>query len=365
MKKWLSYIVMTVACGLYFSSCAKDDEVITSTDNGNVPVRLTLSLPGSTSRAIDSPVEDGALDPTTEEQSKINDVYVLVVDNSNNTLKYLVKDLKVSSSGSNYNQKVLEGTMLKTNGNERVKLVVLANLSQNNLVGVTTTIQAYLESMVGNKIDDIYNALIYKYTGPTPWKIGERGIPMWGTSFATSVPSQGLDGLKCPLYRAVAKVSVWINQKKGYQNINGDFTITSITVNNANNQGYCVSQSELNMDETIQYLFPYIDNLAMIPQTFEYTDLKVTEAYEDMIYLPEQVNTDNSAVTLTIHYTYNGSSRTGTIEFKKDGIGKHFDIVRNYVYVFNISLSNTPAGVTFQYQAMPWVDKSPVDIEFN
>lgn len=364
MKKWLSYIVVAMVCGLCFSSCTKDDEVTAGTDNRNVPVRLTLSLPASTSRAIDAPTEDGALDPTTEKQSNINDVYVLVVDATSNMLKYLVEDLKVSASGNNYNQKILEGTMMRTVGTEQVKLVVLANLAQNNITNVSN-IQSYLKSMVGKSITEIYNALVYNYTGPTHWDIDNRGIPMWGISSSTSVPAQGTD-LACDLYRAVAKVSIWVNQKEGYQSTKGDFTITGITVNDANDKGYCVSQADLSPVENVQYESPYVTGLSMVSQTFNYTDLNESTAYEDMIYLPEQINSDNRAVTLTVTYNYNGKAGlTGTIEFKKDGTGDRFNVVRNHVYVFNIILNSTTTEITFQYQAMPWIDKTPVDIEFN
>lgn len=338
MKRWLSYIVMAVLCGLYFSSCTKDEQMTAATDDGKVPVRLTLAFSGSSSRTIDSPTGDGGLDYTTEEQSTIvtGDVYVLVIDAVSQRLKYLVKDLAVSSTSTS--QKVLEGTMLRTIAGEKVQLMVLANLNQNRITGVTTSsVQTYLENMVGKTITEVYNALVYNYTGPTPWEIKERRLPMWGISSATEVPPTGKD-LECKLYRAVAKVSLWVNQKQGYQNANGDFTITGITVKNANDKGYCVSQAGLSDDEAIQYQLPYVTGLTMTPQTFNYTNLTVNSAYEDMIYLPEQMNTDENAVTLEVAYTYAGETKNGIIEFKKDGTGDRFNIVRNHVYVFNIQI---------------------------
>lgn len=51
MKRWLSYILMAVLCGLYLSSCAKDEEVAKATDGGKVPVRLTLAFSNFGGRA--------------------------------------------------------------------------------------------------------------------------------------------------------------------------------------------------------------------------------------------------------------------------------------------------------------------------
>ena len=55
-----------------------------------------------------------------------------------------------------------------------------------------------------------------------------------------------------------------------------------------------------------------------------------------MIYLPEKKNEENDNVTITVNYTYNNENLTGTIHFKKDGIGDRFDIIRNHSYIFNI-----------------------------
>lgn len=344
MKRWLSYIVMAVLCGLCLSSCANDELVEKAGGDGRASVRLTLSLSGNSSRAINPPVGDDGLDPTTPEQGAIveDDVYVLVIDAVTQRLKYLVEDLRVTD-GVTTGQKTLEGTMQRTIGDEKVQLVVLANLNQNNIQGVTGDMQAYLKTMVGSTVVEIYNKLVYNYTGSTPWNLAERRLPMWGISPATGVPPAG-QSLECKLYRAVAKVSLWVNGKQGQQDTKGDFTITNIAVNNANDKGYCVSQATLSPDETIQYQSPYITGLSMTSQNFVYGGLNVETAYEDLIYLPEQENTDSRAVSLDVTYTYGGETKTKTIEFRKDGVGDRFDVVRNHVYIFNIKVTEIPTG---------------------
>lgn len=129
---------MAVLCGLYLSSCAKDEEVAKATDGGKVPVRLTLAFSNFGGRAASEP---GDLDYTTVEQSAMtaDDVYVLVVDANDNFL-YQVQDLKLGNpvEGDNYYTRQLEGTMLRTVGGEQVKLVVLANLKDNKIASYTT-----------------------------------------------------------------------------------------------------------------------------------------------------------------------------------------------------------------------------------
>ena len=149
MKRGLSYIVMAVFCGLCFSSCAKDELAAKAGGDGRAPVRLALSLSGNSSRTVDAPTADGNWDFTTPEQGTIveGDVYVLVIDAVTQRLKYLVEDLRVINDYAD--QKILEGTMQRTIGNEQVRLVVLANLNQNQIQGVSEGMQAYLNTMVG------------------------------------------------------------------------------------------------------------------------------------------------------------------------------------------------------------------------
>lgn len=142
MKRGLSYIVMAVFCGLCFSSCAKDELAAKAGGDGRAPVRLALSLSGNSSRTVDAPTADGNWDFTTPEQGTIveGDVYVLVIDAVTQRLKYLVEDLRVINDYAD--QKILEGTMQRTIGNEQVRLVVLANLNQNQIQGVSEGMQA-------------------------------------------------------------------------------------------------------------------------------------------------------------------------------------------------------------------------------
>ena len=53
---------------------------------------------------------------------------------------------------------------------------------------------------------------------------------------------------------------------------------------------------------------------------------------------------DSRAVSLDVTYTYGGETKTKTIEFRKDGVGDRFEVVRNHVYIFNIKVTETPAG---------------------
>ena len=371
MRSWLTYIfLLMVACGTVLTSCSDvlSEEGLGTCDD-RTTVRLTISFGGNNgtmSRDVDS--KDEGLDYTTSGQAEINaeDIYALVVDASGNFL-YRIKDLKITANpaeGDTYYTRTLTGTMIQTK--EKVRIVLLANLIQNNIIVNNGTeldskeaVEAYIDGIdAETAVSTIYNNLVYNYDGTTtPWTLtgdNARRIPMWGITAATQVPSTGTS-LDCYLYRAVAKVQIWVNMKKGIagttdpNSTNDDFKITKITVQKANSKGYCVSLNTPNESETVQYTAPSVPNEPGT-QTVTYGSdehpLNVTQTYSDEIYIPERFNTDNDAVTIDVHYTFNGEAHTGTIEFKDSDTGQAFDVVRNHSYIFNITSVGAELGLT-------------------
>ena len=369
MRSWLTYIFLSmVACATVLTSCNNvlDEEGIAGCDD-RTTVRLTISFGGDggpMSRDVTPPTENDDLDYSTEPQAEIvaEDIYALVVDASSGKFLYRIKDLDITeepAENDNYYTRTLEGTMIQTT--QPVKIVLLANLVQNNITVNDTPLSskdavvAFIDGYEGKNEDvkTIYNQLIYNYNGtPTPWTLtGDkaRRIPMWGESQSTTVPPAQDVTLTCYLYRALAKVQIWVNMKDG---IDG-FVINSITVKNIHTKGYCVSQADADTDSPnydfdndniVDGVRPYL--ASWIPtdpgtQDITYGSLNVTTAYSDMIYLPEKINKGvNNPVTIIVNYTYNKTLYEGIIRFTEGGVedqSKAFDIIRNHSYIFNIN----------------------------
>ena len=384
MRSWLTYIfLLMVACGTVLTSCSDvlSEEGLGTCDN-RAPVRLTISFGESSpmSRDVDAG-SDGTvpgLDPTTNLQKAMdaNDVYLLVFDAQTGLLEYQVKDLSLGDpANDNYNTRTLSGTMLTTETGKTVKLVVLANLIQNKITVSSTNynnllldskkdVQDFIDDMIGESQTAIYQKLIYNYNVTNNgtegiWNISNRRIPMWGITVATPVPSTGTT-LDCYLYRAVAKVQIWVNMKDGIagttdaNSTNDDFKITKIKVKNANNKGYCVSLGTPNELETVQYTTPSIPDYTSQDVVYStFTVDQATKAFSDMIYLPEQFNFDangkklSNAVIIEITYNYNGvENKIGTIHFTED-------IIRNHSYIFNINVSDKVNPIMY-YQVIDW-----------
>lgn len=364
MKKFLLYILLFI--GFSFGSCS-DNLGITQEGGQKVPVSLTVSFTGSVD-SRDVSEKDEALDYTTDPQCDMasDDVYVLIfsVDSEGKSDKLLglVRDLKLESLFDNYSRKRLVGTIPAEVVGKNIRLAVLANLNQNGIdIGTSKSVKEYLEGRVGDKASDIYPALQYRYDyEKTPWQIIKEGevvrrIPLWGETQEFTLPVEGKT-LDCFLYRAIAKLNIWVDEKKGIPS----FRLNSITVNHANNGGYCVSSKAVDPNINIQYKEPDVPASVTpftVDQKIEYTDFtedQATRAFSDVIFLPEHVNTGNNAVpvSLTVNYDYAGKTGlTKDIEFK-DEEGTPFDIIRNHSYIFNII--KTHVDVDFTISVKPW-----------
>ena len=215
--------------------------------------------------------------------------------------------------------------------------------------------------------------MIYNYDGTTtPWTVtGEnaRRIPMWGQSQPTTVPPTENIDLACYLYRAVAKVQIWVNMKQGIEG----FVINKIEVKNIHTKGYCVSTENYDTSnpnyttEVKPYAAPSVPGNAGT-QTVTYgsdeTSLNVETNYSDMIYIPEQFNFDadgkelSNAVIIEVTYNYNGDEdKIGTIHFTED-------IIRNHSYIFNINVSND-AEPAMYYEVIDWTSVNNGTLTFG
>ena len=396
MKSWLKYICLFACCMPMLSSCVLDEEVVDVAESCQATVELTLSYSDDSPMSRDvSPNDDGSipsLDYTTLEQKYLDeeDIFVLAFEalenNSDNTgydtdkFLGLVEDLSfVTESGV----KKLRGRInpQKFTSGINVYFAVLTNLSQNEIKDAdgneVTDMVAFLNGMMGQTSEDVYKELIYN-TNDGKWlddynettKEWEPRIPMWGKTGVSQLNySSDIDFGNCDLYRAVAKVQIWIGNRSGLTGPNGEaFKITKITIQNANSKGYCVSLNEPDRDINKQYTVASVPGYSSLGDIV-YDDLEVTTVYSDMIYIPEHINSGENAtpIKILVEYTYNGTNYTGdkagVIEFyDADGA---YNVIRNHSYVFNITGISEPVNPELQYQVMNWTSVPNPDLYFG
>jgi hypothetical protein len=274
-----------------------------------------------------------------------------------------------------------------------VYFAVLANLTQNEIKEANgnevTDMVAFLNDMLGQTSDAVYQKLIYN-TNDGRWITNQKRIPMWGKTAIKQLNKGTLINDGCDLYRAVAKVQIWVNGKEGLAGTtdltsdNDDFKITSIVVNNANSQGYCASLFTPDPSYAIQYEDASVPNSVstLAPITYIPEDKDVVyeidggekqsfndarESYSDFIYLPEHdITGGDNDVTITVNFTYNGEERTGTLYFKNYQTGNLWDVIRNHSYVFNITGVNLNVDTDIlEYQVIDWTTINNGELTFG
>ncbi len=383
MKSWFTYICLFAGCVLSLPSCTYDEVI--DADTTETSVELTLSYADAPmSRDVGTKENADGLDYTTEAQCAldIDDIYILAFNAENDQLIGLVEDLYFEEDGDNlYYTRKIKGRMRPLQTSTSVYFAVLTNLNQN---GINSDMVAFLNGMKGQESDDVYQKLIFTTTDGH-WITNGKRIPMWGKTGEATLDKNSLIDCSCSLYRALAKVQIWVKDREGLVGTDGEnFTITKIVVNNSNAKGYCVSKKIPNNAITIQYQEASVpdDNGKLsveytptgedIGYEIEGSDSKVmyndaTQAYSDFIYLPEHLNVEGDEVTLTIHYTYNGNAGEGTIYFKNYEDDTPWQVVRNHSYIFNITGVNTAVDVesTLKYQVMDWTPINNGTLEFG
>ena len=264
MKSWFKYICLFAGCVLSLPSCTYDEQI--DADTTEAFVELTLSYAQDPmSRDVGS--KNDELDYTTETQCALdlNDIFILAfkkTDNTTDELIGLVEDLTMVGN-------TIKGRMRPQPSAINVYFAVLANLTQNQIKdangNVVTNMVAFLKGMIGQTSNAVYQKLIFN-TNDGKWldvynettKEWEPRIPMWGKTNVKQLDKGLLINDGCNLYRALAKVQIWVNNKTGLAGTDpnsndDDFKITSIVVNNANSQGYCASLLVPNSNPAIQY----------------------------------------------------------------------------------------------------------------
>ena len=342
--------MMVTGC-MILVSCSKDDAV--GGVDGMIDVRLSLQVSG-TAYTKDVDNSDATLDYTTGGQNNINDLYILLVD-KNGKFQYLVDELLVQ----NTEKTLYKGTITRPAAGSR--LVLMANMNQQNMSG-TANVSAWLNGFKGQNIQNIYDSAVFAYSTGN-WDLSGRSIPMWG-EVEIGAPVDGNVTLSCDMYKALAKINIWVNEKKG---IDG-FVINKVVVKNSLDKGYFVSQSPLSSDISVQYGTPYVPaDAANRASNAEYGNLNVTTAFSDAIFVVEQ---DNGAegldpITVEVHYTYDGAAGVGIINFKDEN-GNPFDVTRNHSYIFNISkVRGVETNVSLIYDVVDYYDIHRINLGFN
>ncbi len=339
MKKVLTYIISVIVLGTLLASCS-DDYNIWQSAEGPVSMKITLNLPTSAAPATRAVNEENDLE--AERRMSEDDLHLLVFED--NELKEDVKNITLSSEQNGTR------TLSATTENSYKRQVHVVILTNTAACGVMFNAAAY----IGKSKEEVYAALRYNY-GDKAWDVvgdKEQRIPMWGAFSIT--PQSSMNTVSVALYRAVSKMNVLVNDGEGLDN----FTLTSVRVYFANQQGYCAPLVEPNGNSPVQAPSSASDFTQFPVATPLVFDVQEdAKALKNRIYVPESDNNNISsgntkkALCLVVGGKYAGASLVPQgkesfyrIDMKdQEGI---YDALRNYLYRFNIKSVSSPGTTT-------------------
>lgn len=305
----VAYIVMVV---MVMAACSDSDDDAVGMNDVSVAFTLTVADAATTRGGENegwdnyNPGQDGILN---ENSINTNDVVIAIYDGEGKWVDN-VEDLRVtkisdaSGTGTMY---AITGVWRNAKPNvERAKRVmVMANCNTSVWKDPST--------------------LTYNIDTET-----RKYIPMWGVVAIPATLTLGKQNQlpNIQMLRAMAKVTVKLRTDMAAYG----YTISSMTVNNYNTQGYCVPKTFNEVDNTKDVRFA--NSLNVLESHADNIALSTTAP----LYLPEYDNSGTNPTTITVNLNRNGTHEgTYTLEFRNydtDGkpTGTPYPIQRNHYY---------------------------------
>lgn len=334
-----TYYLLAVLC-MIATSCVTDGVMDDCTDNSNnqilvqdARVNMVITFPSATNTRTNENIADGL-----ESERKIDDVHIYTFQND----KFIEKIKYVLVGGKDGDvTRTIEGMMTGTYvSNIPMEFVVIVNAENK---GITN-----LSIGKNQSKNTLYQKLIFNYeNNNSNWS---EYIPMWGVGTIANVQQGTYNVGNLTLKRAIAKVDVTVNEGNGIKG----FQIKEIVLHKYNTQGFCAPTS------TSQE--PSIPGSSTISEnSLSSGELQgaAGNSFENQFYIPEQKNIgvdEQKKIYLTIKATMNGGNpKTYILPFIKDGSA--YDVLRNYVYVFNITSVKSEIESTLKYEVKSWEEE--------
>jgi hypothetical protein len=331
----LTYYLLTILC-MMAVSCSTDGGIDDFPDTKepilvkDAQINFVFTLPTDPSTRASE--DDGLKGERT-----IDNIHVYTFQDYKlvEEIQYFLIDGKDGDIRRNINGKLSE-TYDATKPMEFVVIVNAENRGVNNL-----------KINKGQKRADFYKQLSFDFNKNQDWS---TNIPMWGMGTITKIKTGENNFGTLELVRAIAKVNVTVADGAGLEN----FEITEIRLHHYNTKGYCTR---------IANQSPSIPDNSTIAGDTEYLTSgplsgKEGNRFENKFYIPEHKNigiTDESKkVYLTINAKVRGVEKTYTVQFSTNG--KPYDVLRNHLYVFNItSVDNVTASLNYEVKQWEYI----------
>lgn len=335
MNKLLRYIFSLLCC-LWLVSCGTDDS---PTETGTIRLVFRLYVPTTTlnSRADNEETEEGQ---AWESAINLDQLHIVLYTKDGKSIGGLEHVALVPTSDPNtydVTGSMLVDSMKLNNGRFYGQIMVYANMERVNEKADFT--------------EENVHKLTYSLAS------AKHYIPMWGikelSSISFSAGAQTQIGT-INLLRAEAKMQVFLRSDMT------DYELTSVTLSQANEQGYCLPQFA-----NIQHLkdVEELEHDAFAHFYAKSTTRSSVDMTNKAIFVPEYQNKGNATpafINLTLRDKRSNTTESYKIpfvEYNEDGTSKDdapVDIVRDHYYKFTVFKEDDLLGVNLS--VMKWYE---------
>ena len=356
MIRRLTYLIAALASLLLTACSVYDDRMYGPNGEQKVKVSFVLAL-GSSDDPFTKAETWHPDDPTDDDNNigydpkAIGDSYDNMIDPGTLQVVFYhttgefvgkVNNLAYSQVGTTDEDRNLykfTGTMLLdedlVNSNPELKMMVFANFPESQRAVING----------GADVSGLQELAFTRFGGGKDTDF----IPMWGVK-SVSLNLSGDPGTTdlgtVYVLRAMAKVEVKLSEALS----DGGYTLTSMTMNNLNAQGYCLPDGAEDLPNTEALSLESSINVNDTHLASQIVESQEDQGVQSLVmYVPEYKNDgsgNRATISLVLKQNENGVMKTllpeSVIEFKEyDGSGKpvassDYDIVRNHNYVFEI-----------------------------
>lgn len=356
MIRRLTYLIAALASLLLTACSVYDDRMYGPNGEQKVKVSFVLAL-GSSDDPFTRAETWHPDDPTDDDNNigydpkAIGDSYDNMIDPGTLQVVFYhtaggfvgkVNNLAYSQVGTTDEDRNLykfTGTMLLdedlVNSNPELKMMVFANFPESQRAVING----------GADVSGLQELVFTRFGGGKDTDF----IPMWGVK-SVSLNLSGDPGTTdlgtVYVLRAMAKVEVKLSEALS----DGGYTLTSMTMNNLNAQGYCLPAGAETLSDTEALSLESSINVNDTHLASQIVESQEDQGVQSLVmYVPEYKNDgsgNRATISLVLKQNENGVMKTllpeSVIEFKEyDGSGKpvassDYDIVRNHNYVFEI-----------------------------
>lgn len=330
MKKWLLHYIYISVLGVLAASCSNylDEDTPSSTATDKINVTFTLAMNATSSRAATTDETGSSYDNRIDADG----LQVLFYNADGNECLGKVENIKVFRSTESENIYQFMGNL------------TIENTGDYTLASCKVMVFANTKTEVNARTNPAELTFDYEAEG---FRNETVNIPMWGVASFTDLrlaPGTNTDLGIIYLLRATAKTEVILSENSASK-----YKLAKVHINRYYKKGFCLPNGYANLANTQDITDGNAYNPYTVGQTIANgADFLKKDGDNYIFYMAEYNNEDTEMPKIEIEITDGENKpitlKDPTIYFKDYATDTPFNVVRNFHYIFSVTIKEDQSG---------------------